>query len=590
MALAGAPSLAAVTFEVTDLGAVPGTVNALWSFGARATGIDNDGNIIGTFASVASGGEGAAFSWSPGANAPTPLPGLGSANFTGGINNHGVAVGYSFGLASDPVNNHGVLWLNGAVHDLVAFGLPVGATVGGVNDAGQMAGTLADGSAFLWKPGSVLTNLGRLGSTSADVFALNDSGQIAGTLEGPFGTPRVAFVRQASGIVTRLDPLFGPTDTHDVTAFGLNNLGQVVGMEGYGPVLWTPGMGPVDLLSRARGGQRFSAYAINDFGQIAGSVVVSNGDSPHAAVMTPTGTLNWTGAHGNAFNDGLNWDSGLGYAPSKFLDVLLAPSSPVTVVTAADSQAKSLTLGDGGAGLGRLIVSAGTTLAVAQGVTLSSGELMIASGGRLQAGSLTQTAGLLTVDGTLDTFGGDVLITGGTLNGNGNINTGVTLPNGSVSNGSFVVGGGPGFAFFRPGHSPGSFTVNGELTMASNGEMELQVERLADGTLAWDHVSASSISFLTGSRIHFSVGPGVASASAQSLDFLSCGSGCSFGADVAFIVDGAPGATFSVGAAGLQLTIAAVPEPSQALLWLAGLGAGVGFMRRRQVRDSALRE
>lgn len=177
------------------------------------------------------------------------------------------------------------------------------------------------------------------------------------------------------------------------------------------------------------------------------------------------------------------------------------------------------------------------------------------------------------MDGSLDTGAGVTLtLSGGVLNGNGLIN------------GDVFVGGGSGLASFRPGHSPGHFTINGALAVGANGELELQVQRLADGSLAWDRVSAASISFLDGATVRFEIGAGVATRQAQTLGFLDCGSGCNFASGVHWVIDGAPaGTTLAFTSSGLQLNVSAVPEPATLLLWLAGLvvlGAGRARARR----------
>ena len=224
------------------------------------------------------------------------------------------------------------------------------------------------------------------------------------------------------------------------------------------------------------------------------------------------------------------------------------------------------------------------------GSVLNTGRFAVDSGGRLSARSFSQTAGQLTVDGTLDTFGGDVVISGGSLNGNGTINAGVLLADGS-RDGRFQVGGGPGFAFFRPGHSPGSVTIHGQLVIAARGELELQVERLADGSLAWDQVNASSVRVLDGGKVHVVIGAGVATDQLQTLSFLGCGAGCNFADGTAFVIDGAAGAQYQFGAGGFTLNLPpaqAVPEPAAATLLLAGLLVLPGQARSKRSRSITL--
>ncbi len=206
----------------------------------------------------------------------------------------------------------------------------------------------------------------------------------------------------------------------------------------------------------------------------------------------------------------------------------------------------------------------------------SGSNFRIDTGAQVQTYAYTQTSGSLVVDGTLDANQGGgpgavVSLLGGVLSGTGSIN------------GALFVGGGPTTASFEPGHSPGHFTVDGAITLGDKSELELQVEREADGALAWDRVSGSSISFLDGSTVRFIIGSGVADSNLQTLSFLDCGSGCSFSSKVNWVIDGAPGATVAFGSNGLSLSIAAVqavPEPAIWALSLAGLALVAGQSRR----------
>ena len=316
------------------------------------------------------------------------------------------------------------------------------------------------------------------------------------------------------------------------------------------------GQGGIDNAGRLLVGAG-GVVAVNQLRNTGVVLVMDGGANPQAAGVLEAGqVLNVNGAE-------LNVEGRLSFAGSRALTNEAAARISVAGRIEADHSAVV-------ANAGRLELLTAASWS-GGGQLTNTGTLIVGTGASMAVDRLDSQAGTLTVDGSVDTSAGVTLtLSGGVLNGNGLIN------------GDVFVGGGAGIASFRPGHSPGHFTINGALAVGANGELELQVQRLADGSLAWDRVSAASVSFLDGATVRFEIGSGVATSRPQTLGFLDCGSGCNFAAGVHWVVDGAPaGTTLAFTSSGLQLNVSAVPEPATVLLWLVGLAALAGFRARR---------
>lgn len=229
-----------------------------------------------------------------------------------------------------------------------------------------------------------------------------------------------------------------------------------------------------------------------------------------------------------------------------------------------------------GAGLlvhGSITSGDGSDPSTNDGDIANSGDLTIYSWAGVSVRSLWQAGGNLVVDGNLDTYNGLVTMSGGTLSGTG------------VINGDLFVGGGVGTASFTPGHSPGLFTVNGAFTLDPGGELVLEVERAADGSIAFDRLEAWSI-HLNG-LVRFHIGAGISDADVSGLGFLNCDfATCSAGPSFAWVVDGYTGSSVSYDAMGLHIgalgtPTAPVPEPETYAMLVAGL-AMLAWPRRQR--------
>lgn len=177
-----------------------------------------------------------------------------------------------------------------------------------INNAGQVVGRADSGPvkfasffADVGTPMADITTLGGVGFVSAN--GINDAGQVAGTVRNPF--PSNAAVWSATGGVTDLGNLGG-------SAYGLdiNNAGQVTGATSGHAFLTGPGgAGMADL--GTLGGSFSEGTAVNASGQVTGR---SNtlGDGPtHAFFYTSSGGMADLGTLGGSYSEGLGLnDSG----------------------------------------------------------------------------------------------------------------------------------------------------------------------------------------------------------------------------------------------------------------------------------------
>ena len=214
-----------------------------------------DPNCPGTAAANGTGPQVLDFApviWDPGAKQPRALKLL--ANDTVGaatwINSHGQAVGTTGTCANSYpppfcAGPHAVFWdSDGSVHDLGNLGgteNPAIAGVGNVafaiNDVGQITGVSAlPGSqtthAFLWTKTTGMQDLGTLaGDVMSAGLGINDAGDVVGaSLDAPppFGNPRA--VLWHNGQAADLNALVpATTSLYLLTAFGINDAGQIVG-------------------------------------------------------------------------------------------------------------------------------------------------------------------------------------------------------------------------------------------------------------------------------------------------------------------------------------------------------------------------
>ena len=382
---------------------------------AGATGISDNGLIVGyagTTGNLRAGTLGASFTPIAALSMGSPESSEASAVDPAGLSIAGRTI--HAGTARSWINT------GGRLVEIPLMGNPVA-----INNAGQVAGDLSVAHrpvAALYANG-VTVSLGTLGGTASWVTGMNASGTVIGESELA-STGTAGFLFDANGLrATR-----AAAGYDKFLPLGLNDAGQIVGVGrsslGDSAQLAVGAGTPVNLnnhLSAQATDSLASAQFINATGQVAGWCV-----SGHLCLLTPTGTLAWASTTGGSFDDARRWDSGLGFAPNRHLDVLIAPAAAVTVLASQGAEMKSLVVGTATQGASqatlqlaqgaRLVGTAATTRIERSGILMGDGVI---AGGLVNRGTLQGTAATplhITVEGTLDNLG---LITGsGRINAN----------------------------------------------------------------------------------------------------------------------------------------------------------------------------
>ncbi|MDP3844145.1 MAG: HAF repeat-containing protein [Oxalobacteraceae bacterium] len=265
-----------------------GTLDPLSSGFSVATGINDRGQIVGYSGFPPT----RALLWN--GTTVTELESLGGF-FTAAtaINKAGRIVGWSQ-IAPNAPGQHAVVWDGTtAATDLGTLG-GSGSSATAINDAGQIVGSSSiagnvESHATLWKEGAA-TDLGTLGGSESHASAINDAGQIVGS-SSIAGNVESHATLWKEGAATDLGTLGGQY-SH---ASGINKAGQIVGYSLTADnataraTIWN-GTAAIDLNtlldSSGTGITLLYATAINDAGQIVGTMTYANGAS-NAFLLTP---------------------------------------------------------------------------------------------------------------------------------------------------------------------------------------------------------------------------------------------------------------------------------------------------------------
>jgi probable HAF family extracellular repeat protein len=284
-----------LSYTITDLGTFPG-----YTF-STATGVNASGQAVGyDFTSNLSSAR--AYLYDSGSL--TDLGSLGGNHvYAQGINDLGQVAGFSQ-LPGDTVS-HAFRYDSGTLTDLAPAG---GNSYGyAINNNGDVTGYAAtsDGSfhAVLWQ-GTAMTDLGTLGGSPSYGQAINDVDMVVGLSYLSGNAVFHAFLAW-QGRMADLGTLPGSANSW---AYGVNNVGQVVGFSGnsindYHAFLWDRVNGMQDL--GTLGGVRSYANAINDVGQVVGFAALPNGNQDaflyDSGVMTDLNDLLPPGSGWNVY-------------------------------------------------------------------------------------------------------------------------------------------------------------------------------------------------------------------------------------------------------------------------------------------------
>jgi len=270
-------------------------------------------------------------------------------------------------------------------------------------------------------------------------------------------------------------------------------------------------------LAAASGSQESGLSPLNDFGQVAFRASFSGGKS---GIFIYTPTLHWRATGASTWSNSANWT--LGITPASVHDVVIDPSSALTVTGPSTSTSvNSLQVG-GGAGAAVLDLQNSATLTVAAGLNIAAN---------------------------------------GSISGNGSIG-------GNVTNSGL----------FSPGEPLGSIHVTGDLLENASGVMKLEIGGLVGGS-SYDKIAITGTMTL-GGALNVTLANGFTPAAGEVFDLLDWGSVAGSFAQVN-LPTLAGGLAWDAGQLSTNGSVTVVPEPR-----CAGLFGGAGLLLLVRWRSS----
>ena len=262
------PSAASPIYSLTEIGNFGGDTFA-W-------GINNSGQVSG-YSYDTSVGQNRAFLFGVGVTTNLGTSG-GTSSTAYGLNDAGQVAG---SIVDGPQQYRTTIWSNGATLNLGTLGGPWGAALD-INNFGQVTGASTTSTTFtavdyeahaFFYTNGLMTDLGTLGGPNSEGRAINDLGDVAGDASLSFSNIGLAHAFLYS--VGAMQDL-GTLGTGSVSiAYDINNLKQVVGTSQTNPIngnqhafSWRGGI--MSDLGVLPGAVASAAYGINNKGEIVG--------------------------------------------------------------------------------------------------------------------------------------------------------------------------------------------------------------------------------------------------------------------------------------------------------------------------------